>query len=210
MAAITEIPEKFDNLVLEIIYKRRAIRKYTERTVEAELIEKILDAGRMAPSAINKQPWHFYILRKPETIQAFSKAIMSSSKMAMFKAGIKEAFHAITHPGTFHLKDGIEFFKANDPVFHNAPLVIFITSSKSNDWAPLDIGMCAQNMMLAAKSFGIDSCPIGFGKFIENANEYNLLNIPNDQHVNLALIFGYALETPELHTRTRDNVIYVD
>ena len=210
MSEITEIPAKFDNLVLETIYKRRAIRKFTEQPVETNLIEKILDAGRMAPSAINKQPWHFYLLRKPETIQEFSKAIMSSSKMAMFKAGIKEAFHAITHPGTFHLKDGIEFFKANDPVFHNAPLVIFITSSISNEWAPLDIGMCAQNMMLAAKSLGVDSCPIGFGKFIENSDEYQKLDIPKDQHVNLALIFGYANETPELHPRSRDNVSYVD
>jgi nitroreductase len=210
MDAITEIPGKFDNLVLETIYKRRAVRKFTQQPVDSAIIEKILDAGRMAPSAINKQPWHFYILRKPENIQAFSEAIMSSSKMAMFKAGIKEAFRSITHPGTFHLKDGVEFFKASDPVFHNAPLVIFLTSSKTNEWAPLDIGMCAQNMMLAAKSLGVDSCPIGFGKFIENAEEYKILNIPNDQHVNLALIFGYANETPALHPRTRDNASYVD
>lgn len=210
MNAITEIPARFDNLVLETIYKRRAIRKFKQQLIEKDTVEKIVDAGRMAPSAINKQPWNFYILRKPETIQAFSKAIMSSSKMALFKAGIKEAFHGITHPGTFHLKDGVEFLKASDPVFHNAPLVIFIASSKNNEWAPLDIGMCAQNMMLAAKSLGVDSCPIGFGKFIENAGEYKLLNIPEDQHVNLALVFGYADENPELHSRTRNNVHYID
>lgn len=210
MNAIEKIPSEFDNLVLETIYKRRAIRKFKQQKIEVGLIEKILDAGRMAPSAINKQPWHFYVLKQPETIQAFSNAIMASSKMAIFKAGIKEAFHAITHPGTFHLKDGIEFFKANDPVFHNAPLVIFLVSSKSNEWASLDVGMCAQNMMLAAKSLGVDSCPIGFAKFIENADEYTLLHIPNDQRINLALIFGYADEAPSLHPRTKDNVHFVD
>lgn len=44
------------------IYERRSIRKYQDKQVEKELIEKIIDAGRMAPSAKNRQPWQYIVL----------------------------------------------------------------------------------------------------------------------------------------------------
>ena len=40
------------------IYERRAVRRYKDKPVDRKLIEQVLDAGRMAPSAMNKQPWH--------------------------------------------------------------------------------------------------------------------------------------------------------
>ncbi len=205
MESFISIPKTFENTVLETIYKRRAIRKFHALSVSEDQIEKILNAGRMAPSAINKQPWHFYVITDSVLIQKLSRAIMSSSKMAMFKAGIKEVAHAITNPASFHIKEGLDFFKSNDPVFHGAPLVIYITSPKNNEWAPLDIGMCAQNMMLAAESLGLKSCPIGFGKYIEKTEDVALFNLPESHQINLALIFGYSEEVPEIHPRNKDN-----
>lgn len=49
--------------VLEAIKTRRSIRKYEKRPVPEELLEKILEAGRWAPSASNAQPWNFIVLR---------------------------------------------------------------------------------------------------------------------------------------------------
>lgn len=203
------IPKQFDNPVIKIIYERRAVRKFKDKLVDAVLLEKILDAGRMAPSAINKQPWRFYIVNDTYFIKKLSQAIIHSSKMALFKSGVKEAVHVIKNPGSFHLKNGMDFFKADDPIFHGAPLVVFITSAITNEWAHLDVGMCAQNMMLAAKSYGIDSCPIGLAKFIEHTKEYSLLNIPETHHIDLALIFGYGDEHPTLHPRIKNNAEFV-
>jgi nitroreductase len=62
--------------------------------------------------------------------------------------------------------------------------------------------------MLAAKSLGIDSCPIGFGKFVEKTPNYSKLNIPSDEQVHLAIILGYGEETPLVHKRTNQNVFY--
>lgn len=200
------IPNSYDNLVLETIYKRRAIRKFKNKSVDKNILEKIVDAGRMAPSAINKQPWHFYMTNEPAFIERMSKAIMNTSKMDLFKAGIKEITHLLTHPGSFNLKDGIDFFKASDPVFHSAPVVIFISADKNNEWAPLDIGMCVQNMLLAAKSLGLDSCPVGFGKYIEHTEEYQYLNVPENHQIHLAVIFGYGDEVGKLHARKKDNL----
>ena len=43
------------------IYNRRSIRKYSDKKVPKEMIEQIIDAGRVAPSAKNRQPWKYYV-----------------------------------------------------------------------------------------------------------------------------------------------------
>lgn len=53
--------------LLEIIIHRRSIRKYTGQPVDDALIEKLIQAGMYAPSAVNKQPWHFVIFRDRDT-----------------------------------------------------------------------------------------------------------------------------------------------
>jgi nitroreductase len=52
--------------VLEAIRHRRSIRKYKSDSVEDDKLNKILEAGRWAPSASNKQPWHFIIIKDDE------------------------------------------------------------------------------------------------------------------------------------------------
>jgi nitroreductase len=52
--------------VLEVIKKRRSIRKYQPRPVENEKIMEALEAARLAPSADNRQPCHFIVVTKPE------------------------------------------------------------------------------------------------------------------------------------------------
>jgi len=204
MEAITK------NETLKVIYERRAVRKFKDKAVEKELVLELLNAARMAPSAINKQPWHFYVLTNTEMIKRFSSAIIKHSKMAMLKAGLKEALHHLLHPGSFHLKDGMDFLKAEDPIFHGAPIVIFISSEKSNEWASLDIGMCAQNIMLAAKSLGLDTCPVGLAKFIEHTDEYKELHIPSSEQIYLAILVGYGNENPAVHERKQDNAKFVN
>lgn len=44
------------------IYNRRSIRKYLDKQITQELIEQIIDAGRMSPSAKNRQPWKYIVL----------------------------------------------------------------------------------------------------------------------------------------------------
>lgn len=193
---------------LKIIYERRAVRKYADKEVKKEIIEQIIDAGRMAPSALNEQSWKFYILTNKETIQSFSHAISKIAAKEFIKTGPKQIIKSITH--LLHFSHGIHFLKSSDHVFYNAPVVIFITAPKNNDWAPLDIGMCAQNMMLAAKALGLDSCPVGFGKYVEHTQLYARLNIPEKDEVQLAVIFGYGNEKPELHKRVKDNAFYID
>lgn len=180
------------NATLKTIYERRAVRKYLDKPVPKEIIEELLDAARMAPSAINRQPWKFYILTSKSSIKSFSDQVTKAAA------------------GHYHLAFVSGIISKSYDVFHGAPVVIFITAPKDNDWAQLDIGMCAQNMMLAAKSLGLDTCPVGFAKFVEGTEDVKKLGISKNERVLLAVIAGYGDETPELHKRNKKNAFYVD
>lgn len=193
---------------LKTIYERRAVRKFLDQPVDKILIEKIIDAGRMAPSAINTQPWKFYVLTNKDTINIFSKAIAKVAAQHFIKSGPKHILKNVV--SLLHFSHKIDFLKNPDPVFHGAPVVIFITSPVENEWACLDIGMCSQNMMLAAKSLGLESCPVGFGKFVDQTKIYSRLKIPPSEKVQISIIFGYGDEKPELHKRKTNNVFYIN
>lgn len=196
------------NEVIKTIFERRAVRKYKDTPISRDLIEQLLEAGRMAPSAMNRQPWKFHIVTAKEDIQLFSHEIDKVTLKNIPKMGIKNVAKAVVS-GMRHLSDSIHFLTAKDPVFHGAPVVIFITAPKENEWASLDIGMCSQNIMLAAKSLGLDSCPVGFGKFVEQTEDYSKLNIPSTDQIHLAIIIGYGDETPDIHERIKDNAYYL-
>jgi len=193
---------------LTTIYKRRAVRKYFPDMIDEDVMEKIIDAGRMAPSAMNRQPWKFYILTHKDTIASFSKEIVKIGSKIVLKTAAKHPISTIKT--LLHFSPGPISLKSEDPIFHGAPVVVFITAPKNHEWSGLDIGMCAQNMMLAAKSLGVDSCPVGFAKYIEQTPIFHKLEVPDKEEVLLAVIFGYGDEQPEPHPRLKDNVVFVD
>jgi nitroreductase len=177
------------NETLKTIYERRAVRKYKALPVDKHMIEQIIDAGRMAPSAMNRQLWKFYVLTDKNLITSLSPAIVK----------IANKFLNWAH--------GMDKTKTTDIIFHNAPVVIFVTAPKKNEWAAIDIGMCCQNMMLAAKSLGLDTCPIGLAKFLNKPNSG--LGMSSIEEIKLAIIVGYGDEQPEVHKRKKDNIKFV-
>ncbi|PXY02197.1 nitroreductase [Marinifilum breve] len=56
-----------------IIENRYSVRSYQQKEVEEEKLIKILEAGQLAPSAVNNQPWHFIVVREPENHAKFSE-----------------------------------------------------------------------------------------------------------------------------------------
>jgi nitroreductase len=61
----------------ECIRKRRDIRSYLKKDVPDDVIKKIIEAGRLAPSAMNLQPWHFIVIKNKETLKELGKYCMS-------------------------------------------------------------------------------------------------------------------------------------
>jgi nitroreductase len=70
--------------------------------------------------------------------------------------------------------------------------------------------MCAQNIMLAAKSLGLETCPVGFGKYVEKTSIFSRLHVPASEEVKLAIILGYGDESPEVHERLTNNLLFID
>ncbi|TET65175.1 nitroreductase [Candidatus Bathyarchaeota archaeon] len=52
--------------LLDVIFRRRSIRRYKSKPVPDGVLKNILEAGRLAPSADNIQPWHFIVVTAPE------------------------------------------------------------------------------------------------------------------------------------------------
>lgn len=70
----------------EVIKNRRSIRKYKPSTVPDEHLKRILEAARLAPSAANRQPWQFIIVRNAERKKLLAEA--ARNQMFFADAGV--------------------------------------------------------------------------------------------------------------------------
>jgi nitroreductase len=64
--------------ILDLIVNRRSIRRYEAKDIPEDVMKQILEAGRQAPSAVNKQPIHFIIVKDHELAKKFSNLPFNS------------------------------------------------------------------------------------------------------------------------------------
>jgi len=86
--------------MLEVIKTRRSIREYKPDPISKEEIYKILEAGRWAPSASNRQPWRFIVLRSMETKKKLAETLTWGGFLAQAPLGIAVTVNprASNHP----------------------------------------------------------------------------------------------------------------
>ena len=82
---------------LEIARKRYSCRKYDSRQVEAEKLDLILEAGRVAPSAVNFQPWHFYVIQEAGDLSEFVVP-GGSQQLEQYHLGRRQIHALSLHP----------------------------------------------------------------------------------------------------------------
>jgi len=70
------------NPVIEAIFRRRSIRKYTDQPVEPEQLDLLLRAGMAAPSAMNCKPWEFIVVTEAEKLAQFRKRLVFGDRNA--------------------------------------------------------------------------------------------------------------------------------
>ena len=84
---------------IEAIMTRRSIRKYTDRGIPGEIVEKLLRAGMAAPSAGNQQPWHFVIiddrkvLDQIPTFHRYSKMLLEAPLAILVCGDLSRELH---------------------------------------------------------------------------------------------------------------------
>lgn len=157
----------------ELVKKRQSTRAYdTGRGVDREIIARILEAARLAPSACNAQPWHFIVVDEPELKNKVADA--ASARLLGMNHFTKQApVHIIVVEEKVNISSGI------------GGIV------KDKHFAFLDIGIAATHICLAAEAEGLGSCILGW--FAE-AKMKKLLNIPDNRRVVLDIIIGYPAQ----------------
>ena len=168
---------KKSNPVLDCIYTRRSVRKYKDKAVPKELIEGLLNAAAMAPSARNTQPWHFSVVEDRETIDKLGGK--AAELRGMLGWGLKAGL-SLAGRGT---------------IFYNSPLLVVISGQSDYKYLKDDTNLAVQNMFLAAHSLGLGSCWIGMAKVLnDDAWAREELGIPSGFDIVAPLIFGYPAE----------------
>lgn len=169
---------------LEIMKNRRSCRAYDpEKSVSREYLLKIVEAGRLSPSACNSQPWKFIVVDSPEAKEKLCDAIVLAG-------GVTGA------PWREQVSAFIIFVEQTAKV---KPIVIDHYHD-SQRFAAGDIGAACMNMCHEAWSLGISTCIIGVNEQ-EKMEKY--FGIPAGNDVRLVLAVGYSADVPATVNKVR-------
>ncbi|MGD0710670.1 MAG: nitroreductase family protein [Bacteroidales bacterium] len=157
---------------LELIKLRQSVRKYSDKPVEREKIERCIEAARLAPSACNAQPWKYILIDEPELKENVAK----------------ETFSTIAPFNKFSLQAPVII-----AIVMEKPNMLsqFGGRVKDKDFYLIDIGITAEHFCLQATEEGLGTCMLGW--FNERA-VLKLLNIPSRKRIGLLITLGYAAD----------------
>ena len=158
--------------MLDLIISRQSDRSYNDKPVGKEKLNRIIEAGRMAPSACNAQPWKFIIVDDPDKRKKL--AVAASAKII-----------------------GMNSFVDQAPV-----LIVIVREKpnmssriggtiKNKDYSLIDIGIATENICLQARAEGIGSCIIGW---FDEIKVRSILKIPSLKRVELIITLGYPVK----------------
>jgi nitroreductase len=175
-------------MILDLIISRQSDRKYSDKTIEKEKLDRILEAGRMAPSACNAQPWKFVVATDPKLVLKIADA--ASAKLIGMNSFVAQASVILV----------IVREKPNMSSKVGATI-------KNKDYSLIDIGIAAENICLQATAEGIGSCIIGW---FDERMIRKILGIPKSKRVELIITLGYSLSEKREKRRkpTEETVSY--
>lgn len=164
--------------VEKVIYRRRSVRVYKKEPVPKELINRVLEAGRFAPSAGNCQGWKFVVITDRNVMDEISAStIRFLSVFTKLYQGkdpgrtVLKKMLAFIKPSSFDQRPMVAIQALSSPkfgegkldCFFGAPTAILLLTHRLHVSEPeLGMGICGQNMVLAAHSLGLGTCYVGF------------------------------------------------
>ncbi len=163
----------FNSRVFNVIKERSSVRSYSDKPIESGKLDLILEAARLAPSASNSQPWHFYVVKNKEKIKELAGKMPLGSQVVI-NSFIAEAPVVIVATG------------GPADLLHKA--MSFVVNRK---WYYLDVAIALEHMVLTAWDLGIGSCWIGW---FDEKRVKVILDIPKDQEVIAMITLGYPKE----------------
>jgi len=172
----------------EAILKRRSIRRFKDKAVPYEALEKCIDAARLAPSGRNQQVIEYIVINDAKVLPGIFENIGGSAKLPPDKGGPRpeQAPKAYT--------------------------IVMINKSREGDAnrrrvTLVDVGLAAENIMLTALEQGLGCCPI---LMFNEADIKLLLEIPDTHDIALVIPMGYPDESPVADVAADSTNIFVD
>lgn len=164
----------------QLLKSRRSVREFREEPVPEALVREAIDAARWAPSAVNRQPVHWLVIRTPTEVRRLAGQVIDylrrSSKLEPRYAPFIELWE-----------------QGRDPILRNAPHLIVIHALDEWIWSSVDGAIALTQFELAAAAQGIGTCWAGF--LMRAANGHpplrEALGIPADHSVFGALMYGF-------------------
>ena len=155
---------------IDLIQQRQSDRKYTARAVEDEKLTACLEAGRLAPSASNSQPWTFVVVNEPSLLKEMAKA--AAGPLKSFNNFVKQAPVIIT-------------------IVMEKPKIITEVGGriKKKEYPLIDVGIAAEHICLQATELGLGSCMLGW---FDEKEVKQLLAVPDEKNIPLLITLGYT------------------
>lgn len=156
--------------MLSLMKGRQSERKYLDKPVEREKIERITGAGRLSPSACNGQPWRFIVVDEPVVRDQVAAA--TESVVTRMNSFVREAPVLIV---VVREKSNLSS-RAGDLI-------------KQKDYSLIDIGIATASMVYQASAEGLGTCIIGW---LDEKKIKKILGIPGTRKVELVISVGYT------------------
>jgi nitroreductase len=162
-------PELYEELIA-VIKKRRSVRKYLKKDVSDDLIEKILEAARFAPSAGNYQPWEFIVVKNEDVKKNLVAAAFNQNWMLEVPVFIVACTN-VRLAGAVYGERGSRLYGIQG------------------------VSAAIENMLLAAESLGLATCWIGAFSEVVVAR---MLDCPEYVRPCAIITLGYPAEEPKV------------
>ena len=167
-------PDEFE----QFVRSRRSIRRYKDRQIPRDVLERLVDLTRYAATGGNKQDVEILVIEDKDLIAQLSD--------------LTESCIAEIYPGWDEDGNGRSKKRHPDPIFYHAPALIVFHQPKPS--GKTDSIIAAQTMVLAAMTLGLGSCYIGFVEHAWQSREEvrEIVDLPKDHIMGSALILGYS------------------
>jgi len=170
----------------QLLLKRRSTRTFRKKIVPRSIIRDLLEVACSAPSAKNRQMWHWVVIEDPKEVQRLAKIVTDyMRKITREKPGEAEekGFNRVI----------ASWVDGNDSICRGAPHVLLVHGERDWHFGCEDTALSLCFLDLYANSLGLGTCWGGY--FYKAVNEYkplfDALGLPEDHLAFGALMLGY-------------------
>ena len=186
----------------EVVVKRRSIRKFKEEPVPEKLLNKVLEAGRWAPSAGNTQPWRFILVTDADVKKNIANVSTEFSRKAWAEFSPERARYLAARGGSWD-KSGMAKIPVLVVVCYEVPERMREELILGSAWAAIE------NMLLAATAEGLGSCIYTFYDMEEEKRLKEILHVPEKYRLAGMIQLGYsAVDSPAPSRKTLNEIVF--